>query len=374
MRETFDFLIVGAGMSGLVVAERLGSAGYKCLIVEKRSHLGGNCYDTRDKNGLLYHVYGPHYFRTNSTQVVEYLSRFTSWLKAEYRVKVYAQGTYFSFPINLATFRQLQGNHSATEGDFLQYLAVHRKPNLIAENCEDAMQAAVGPELFEFFYRNYTEKQWGRPASQLEPSVCRRIPVRTWFDERYFDEEFQALPSHGYTRMLENMAAASGAKVILETDYREVVRHVSFNQMVYTGPIDEYFNHDCGELPYRSLRFELKTIQLDDSASPYVQPALQVNYAGKEPYTRTVELKHITGQNSGFTNIVREFPETFIRSRNEPYYPVPSGASAELASIYRKKAEANDKVAFLGRLATYRYLNMDQVVAGALHFAKTTRI
>jgi UDP-galactopyranose mutase len=374
VRPAYDFVIVGAGFSGLVIAERLGAAGHRCLVVEKRNHIGGNCHDRTDRNGLLYHVYGPHYFRTNSTAVREYLSRFTAWREVKYRVQVYTAGRYWSFPVNLATYRQLCGRADASEADFKAYLDRIVVPNEHPANSRDAMLACVGPELYELFFKGYTQKQWGRPAEALDASVCRRIPWRSEVDERYFHDEFQALPRDGYHRLFENLFAASGADLRLETDYREILPHVRCQHLVYTGPIDEYFGHCHGPLPYRSVRLQLEEYSSADRPDGLLQPALQVNYPGSEPFTRTVELKHITGQVSPFSNLVREFSEEHVNGVNDPYYPIPGPESQALIERYRTLAEREAGVTFIGRLAQYRYLNMDQVVGAALHTAEKLRL
>jgi UDP-galactopyranose mutase len=368
MRDSYDYLIVGAGLSGLVLAERLGSLGRSSLVVEKRDHIGGNCHDRKDRNGLFFHVYGPHYFRTNSELVRTYLSRFTEWNDAKYRVNVFAGGTYWSFPINLGTFRQFSRNPAATEDDFKAYIKRSAHPIANPANSKEAILAAVGTELYEFFYKGYTEKQWGRPAEALDASVTRRIPIHTGLDERYFRDEFQALPRHGYDAMFQRLLETSKADLKLGTDYRDVMKHVRYRHLIYSGPIDEYFNCRFGPLPYRTARYALEELDADKvPASGFVQPVLQVNYPGPEPFTRTVELKHVTGQASRASNLVREFPAEYKPGESDPNYPVPGPESDALAKSYRELGEREPNVTFIGRLAQYRYLNMDQVVGAALH-------
>ena len=352
MRDSYDYLIVGAGLSGLVLAERLGSLGRSCLVVERRNHIGGNCHDRKDANGLFFHVYGPHYFRTNSELVRTYLSRFTGWNDAKYRVNEFAGVTNWSFPIKLGTFRQFSLNPAATEDDFKQYLARSAVPIASPANSKEAILAAVGSELYEFFYKGYTQKQWGRPAEALDPSVCRRIPIHTGLDERYFRDEFQALPKLGYTAMFEAIVEASKAEIRLETDYRDILPRVRYRHLIYSGPLDEYFNCRFGALPYRTARYALEELGADQvPQGGFVQPVLQVNYPGPEPFTRTVELKHVTGQASRCSNIVREFPAEYRPGESDPNYPVPGPESDSLAGRYRDLADKESGVTFIGRLA-----------------------
>jgi UDP-galactopyranose mutase len=365
MAVDYDYVIVGAGFSGLVLAERLGSIGKRCLVVEKRDHIGGNCYDRQDSHGLFYHVYGPHYFRTNSDVVRAYLSRFTEWHEVQYRVRVFTRGSYWSFPLNLETFRQLKNKPAASEEDFKSYLSAHALPIPSPANAKEAILSVAGQELYDLFYAGYTAKQWGRPPESLDASVTQRIPIRTNADDRYFQEDFQALPKEGYTRLFERLWEASGADLRLNTDYRSVLPGLRYAHLIYTGPIDEYFDCRWGALPYRTLRFELEE-QLS-GPDGFAQPALQINHPGPEPFTRTVELKHVTGHSSPWTNIVREFPSEYRAGESEPYYPLPGAESRDLAQRYRDLADQELNVTFVGRLAQYRYLNMDQIVAGALH-------
>ena len=375
MRDSYDYLIVGAGLSGLVLAERLGSLGRSCLVVEKRNHIGGNCHDRKDRNGLFFHVYGPHYFRTNSELVRTYLSRFTEWHDAKYRVNVFTKGQFWSFPINLGTYRQFSGDPAATEEDFKGYLARSALPIANPANSKEAILAAVGVELYELFYKGYTEKQWARPAEALDASVCRRIPIHTGLDERYFKDEFQALPKHGYDAMVQRIVEASKADVRLETDYREILPKVRYRHLIYTGPVDEYFNCRFGALPYRTARYQLEEVDAKDvPASGFMQPVLQVNYPGPEAFTRTVELKHVTGEVSRCSNIVREFSAEYKPGESDPNYPIPGPESDSLATRYRELAEREPGVTFIGRLAQYRYLNMDQVVGAALHTFEKLRV
>ena len=379
MSRHYDVLIVGAGFSGLTLAERLTTQqGKSCLLVERRGHLGGNAYDKYDEAGVLVHAYGPHYFRTNAPRIREYLSQFTEWHPVDYKILSFTDGRYWNFPVNLNTFEQFLGRPSSPE-EMEEWLARHRVPIDNPVNSEEVVISQIGRELYEKFFRGYTRKQWRRDPSELDASVCGRIPIRTNRDDRYLREEFQALPAGGYTKMFENMVRACGDKleVRLKTDYREVLPHVTFGHMVYSGAIDEFFDFRHGRLPYRSLRFEPESFTPEQLAGRekiagrkgFWQPAMQVNYPNEEEFTRIVEIKHATGQECANTTIVREYPQDYLPGR-EAYYPVPAPDAAAIYRRYQEEAEARKNVSFIGRLATYRYYNMDQVTGMALKEAE----
>ncbi|PYK60254.1 MAG: UDP-galactopyranose mutase [Verrucomicrobia bacterium] len=356
----FDFLIVGAGFAGSVLAERIASQlGKTCLIVEKRNHIGGNAYDHYDAAGVLLHTYGPHYFRTNSQRIIDYLGQFTEWREVQYKILSWTHGRYWQFPINLNTFEQLIGRPSTTE-EMEAQLAEWRVRIDSPKNSEEVIVSQVGWKLYEMFFKNYTRKQWRRDAKELDPSVCGRIPIRTNRDDRYLSEKFQALPKHGYTPMFQKMLSNPKIEVRLNTDFREACAQVQFQHLIYTGPIDEYYDHCFGHLPYRSLRFEPETLKQE-----FFQPAMQVNYPNEQDFTRIVEIKHATGQKLPSTTIVREYPQDFGPGR-EPYYPIPAPDARALYSKYAERAALEKDVTFVGRLATYRYYNMDQIVGMAL--------
>jgi UDP-galactopyranose mutase len=356
----FDFLIVGAGFAGSVLAERIASQlGKTCLIVEKRNHIGGNAYDHYDGAGVLLHTYGPHYFRTNSQRIIDYLSQFTEWREVEYKILSWTNGRYWQFPINLNTFEQLIGRPSTTE-EMETQLAEWRVRIDSPKNSEEVIVSQVGWKLYEMFFKNYTRKQWQRDAKELDPSVCGRIPIRTNRDNRYLSEKFQALPKNGYTPMFQKMLSNPKIEVRLNTDFREARAQVQFKRLIYTGPIDEYYDHCFGRLPYRSLQFEPETL-----AQEFFQPVMQVNYPNDYEFTRIVEIKHATGQRLPWTTIVREYPQNFGPGR-EPYYPIPAPDARALYSKYAERAGLEKDITFVGRLATYRYYNMDQIVGMAL--------
>lgn len=357
---TFDYLIVGAGFAGAVMAERLASQSNKrCLVIDKRDHIAGNSHDRYDATGVLIHQYGPHYFRSNSQRIIDYLSQFTEWHSVDYKILSWAEGRHWQFPINLNTFEQLIGRPSTPE-EMQQTLNEWRIPIESPKNSEEVIISQVGWKLYEMFFKNYTRKQWKRDPKDLDASVCGRIPVRTNRDDRYLSESFQALPKEGYTAMIQRILDHPNIEIFLNTSYEDVKNAVRWSHLVWTGPIDEYFGYIHGPLPYRSLRFEFETIQQE-----YYQPAMQVNFPNDHEYTRIVEIKHATGQQLPHTTISREYPADWELGK-EAYYPIPAPDTAALYHKYADLAKQEKNVSFLGRLATYRYYNMDQVVGMAL--------
>ncbi len=353
----FDYLIVGAGFAGSVLAERLANgSNKKVLICDKRPHIGGNAYDCYNDDGILIHKYGPHIFHTNSRDVFEYLSRFTKWREYQHRVLACVDGMLVPIPINLDTVNKLYGmNLTALEvGEFFEKIREKRDP---VRTSEDVVVNAVGKELYEKFFRGYTRKQWGLDPSELDASVTSRVPTRTNRDDRYFTDTYQAMPLNGYTRMFENMLDSPNIKVLLNCDYREILRDVKFKEMIYTGPVDSYFDYRYGKLPYRSLEFRHETHDTE-----IYQSAPVINYPNDQPYTRVTEFKYLTGQTHNKTGIVYEYP----RADGDPYYPIPRRENAELYNKYKALADMMPEVHFVGRLATYKYYNMDQIVAQAL--------
>jgi UDP-galactopyranose mutase len=353
----FDYLIVGAGFAGSVLAERLANgSNKKVLICDKRPHIGGNAYDHFNDDGILIHKYGPHIFHTNSADVFEYLSKFTEWREYQHRVLARVDGMLVPIPINLDTINKLYGL-SLTSFELQDFFEKIRTPRESIRTSEDVVVNAVGQELYEKFFRGYTRKQWGLDPSELDAAVTARVPTRTNRDDRYFTDTFQAMPKNGYTRMFENMLDSPNIKIMLNTDYREIINEIQFRDMVYTGPVDSFFDYRYGKLPYRSLEFKHET-----HTCKTFQEAPVVNYPNEQPYTRITEFKYLTGQEHEKTSVVYEYP----RAEGDPYYPIPKKENADLYAKYKALADARPDVHFVGRLATYKYYNMDQVVAQAL--------
>ncbi len=355
----FDVLVVGAGFAGAVMAERLAAdAGLKVLVVDRRPHIGGNAFDRHDAHGILMHQYGPHIFHTNSQDIVDYLSRFTAWHPYEHRVLGEVDGKLVPIPINRTTLNALYDAGLASDADAAAFLAARAEPLDAVRTSEDVVVGAVGHDLYRKFVRGYTRKQWGLDPSELDKSVTARVPTRTNTDDRYFTDDFQAMPLNGYTAMFERMLSHPNITVRVATDYHDMARLVTFDRLVFTGPIDEFFGHRYGKLPYRSLRFVHERLEVEQ-----YQPVATVNYPDEAvPYTRITEYKHLTGQVSDRTSITYEYPT----AEGDPYYPIPRPENQALFKQYEALADSVPDVTFVGRLATYRYYNMDQVVGQAL--------
>jgi UDP-galactopyranose mutase len=355
----YDYLIVGAGFAGSVLAERLATQhGARVLLIDRRPHVGGNAYDEPNEAGILYHKYGPHIFHTNSDQVRDYLSQFTEWRPYEHRVRAVVRDKLVPIPINRTTLNELFGLDLKTDEEAADYLASRAEPVENIQTSEDVVVNAVGRELYELFFQGYTRKQWGLDPSQLDKQVTSRIPTRTNTDDRYFGDTFQAMPLHGYTAMFKKMLDHPLIDVRTGVDFRDVKDEIDADHIIYTGPIDEYFGFRFGKLPYRSLKFDHRTLQEE-----WHQPIAVVNYPDPSvPYTRISEYKHLTGQDSPVTTITYEYPS----AEGDPYYPIPRAENQALYKRYEALADATDGVTFVGRLATYRYYNMDQIVGQAL--------
>ncbi|MEX3999152.1 UDP-galactopyranose mutase [Paraburkholderia sp. EG285A] len=358
MGDNYDFLIVGAGFAGAVCARCLADAGKQVMLVDRRPHIGGNAYDESDENGVTIHKYGPHIFHTNSKRVFDYLSRFTEWRIYEHRVLAEVNRQLYPIPINRTTVNRLYGLSLEEGGQVQAYLDSVRVPRDKLVTSEDVVLNSVGADLCEKFFRNYTRKQWGLDLSQLSAGVAARIPTRTNDDDRYFSDTYQAMPEDGYTAMFERMLGSEKIELRLNTDFSLIRSSIKVSGIIYTGPIDAFFEFRFGRLPYRSLRFEHEHLQNVER----FQPVGTVNYPNNHDYTRITEFKHLTGQRHSGTSIVREYPT----SDGDPYYPVPRPENEIIFKKYQMLAENTPNVTFIGRLAQYRYYNMDQIVAAAL--------
>jgi len=357
----FDYLVVGAGFAGSVSAERLANAGNKVIIIDKRLHLAGNAYDQVDTNGVLVHCYGPHIFHTQLTEVFDYLSNFTKWRAYEHRVRAMVEGKLLPIPINQTTINELYGLNldEVGIGEFLKQASVARRD---IRTSEDVAINAVGRDLYEKFFKGYTLKQWGLDPSKLCASVISRVPVRVNRDDRYFTDKYQFMPAEGFSMLFKNLLNHKNIQIELGIDFFREKKHIRSKYIIYTGPIDEYYGYRYGKLPYRSLRFE--HIHFPDIDK--LQPVAVVNYPNEHSFTRITEFKHLTGQRCSGTSIVREYP----KSQGEAYYPIPNPDNQLLYDKYKKLADKDANIRFVGRLGQYKYLNMDQVVAEGLRLVR----
>jgi UDP-galactopyranose mutase len=363
MGNDFNTLVVGAGYAGSIMAERLATElDQRVLVIDRRDHVAGNAYDYRDEHGILVHKYGPHIFHTNHMPVVDYLSRFTEWRPYEHRVLARArEDLLVPMPINRTTINALYGLDLQTDEEVEAFYAERREPVELMKTSEDAVVAKVGRELYELFFRGYTRKQWQRDPSELHASVCARIPIRTNTDDRYFTDSFQQMPAEGYTRMFERMLDHPNIEVRTSTEFDDVRDEIAYDHLVYTGPVDAFFDHRFGKLPYRSLEFELRNEPTPGGG--LLQPTASINEPSVDvPYTRTTEYRHMTGQVAESSSYHVEYP----RAEGDPYYPIPNDETRALYKRYEQLAEAQPDVTFVGRLARYQYLDMHQVVAQAL--------
>lgn len=356
----YDYLIVGAGLEGCVLAERIASIGKTVLIIDRRDHIGGNCYDYYNTDGVLVHKYGPHFFHTNDDEVWKYLSNFTEWIHFPLRVKSFIDGQLFDLPINLNTINHFYNLNLSPEEMRLFLDKIKVKINN-PENAEEQVMSNVGPDIYNKFFKNYTIKQWGIHPKDLDASVTARIPIRYNKDDRYFSDKFQGIPEKGYHKMFDNIINHKNIEFRLNSDYKEIKSKVIYQKLIYTGCIDEFFNYKFGKLPYRSLRFEFETFNKN-----FYQDYCTINYPNDFDFTRIFELKHATGQKIDKTTIVKEYPI----SSGEPFYPIPRKQNEILYEKYAQEAEKLKNTYFVGRLAQYKYYNMDQVVREALNLSK----
>jgi len=358
----YDILVIGAGISGAVIAERYASAGKKVLIIEKRNHIAGNCFDYIDENGILVSKYGAHLFHTNDEEVWDYVNFFSDWYDWEHKVIARVDGKTVPIPVNITTVNTLFEQQISTEAEMTAWLETNRIEYEKPANGEEAVLNRIGMELYEKMFKHYTKKQWDKFPAELDASVLERIPVRTNYDDRYFSDKYQALPKGGYTNLFEKILAHPNIEVLLETDYFDIKDQLEgYEKLFYTGPVDRYFEfrHSMIEkLEYRSINFVSETHELE-----FFQENSVVNYPGTEvDFTRIIEYKHFGNQKSQNTTVVKEYTV----DEGEPYYPVPNPRNQEIYAKYKEEADKLTDVYFVGRLANYKYFNMDQAFKNAL--------
>jgi len=363
----YDVVIVGAGFAGSVLAERIANhSNKKVLLIEKRQHIGGNCFDYFDKNGILIHKYGPHIFHTKNKKVWDYLSQFTDWIEYYHKVLAVVEGKKIPVPFNLNSLKKVfpEPLASALENKLLETFGYGMKiPILKLRETNDTQLRFLADFVYDNIFYGYTIKQWSLRPEELDQSVTARIPVFVSCDDRYFQDNYQAIPSNGYTKIFENLLNSKNINLLLNTNYKEVIKEIKYKTLIYTGAIDEYFDYCFGELPYRSLEFEL-----NENINNFYQETAQVNYPNNHDWTRITEFKHFLPNKTDKSTIAFEYPAQFQIGKNKPYYPIPKDQNQQLYDKYRKRAEELDgSVFFVGRLAEYKYYNMDQVVGVALH-------
>lgn len=363
MAQDINLVVGGAGPVGCVIAERVANElGWKVLLVEKRNHIAGNCYDEINEHGVLIHKYGPHYFRTEKEDLVAYLSKYTEWIEGNYIVKSSVGNELYDFPINLNTLEKFFKTQNLNEETATALLDSKKESFDEINNSEEFVLSRLGKDMYETFYLGYTLKQWEKHPKDLDKSVCGRIPIRYNRDNRYVSHRFQLTPKAGFTAMFNKMIANKNIQVMLNEDYLANKNTLPKPTIatIYTGPIDAYFNNIYGKLPWRSLRFEAETYNQD-----FVQPCVQINYPSMEiPYTRTVEIKHVTKQQIDKTTVIKEFSV----ADGDPYYPIPRKENSDLYERYKKLADEEqqkNKVYFAGRLARYTYINTDEAIEEA---------
>lgn len=352
----YDYLIVGAGLFGSICARELTNAGKKVLVIDKRDHIGGNCF-TANVDGINVHVYGPHIFHTNNKQVWDYINQFVEFNHFTYRPKVKYGSNIYSFPINLMTLYQIYGVTTPTQAESI--LELEKKSIQKPKNLEEWILSQVGTKLYEKFIKGYTTKQWGRDPKHLPSSIIKRLPIRLTYDDNYFNDRYQGIPIGGYTQIFEKLL--DGIDVKLDTDYFKD-ELPEYDKVIYTGPVDKFYNYIHGKLEYRSLRFESERLDIDD-----YQGNAAINYTEADvPYTRIVEHKHFEFGKQKHTVITHEYPAT----EGEPYYPVNDEVNNDRYNQYKSLMDKEDKIIFGGRLADYKYYDMHQVIASALHQVK----
>lgn len=362
-----DIVIIGAGISGATLAERYASLGKKVLVIERRDHIGGNCFDFVNEVGILVAKYGAHIFHTNNEEVWQYVQNFSEWMPYEHKVLSLVEGKLVPVPVNITTVNKVLGLRIKTEKQMLAWLKKNQIPFPIPKNSEETALSRVGKVLYEKMFKNYTKKQWEKYPAQLDALVLKRIPVRTTFDDRYFSDTYQALPKYGYTKLFEKMLSNPNITVKLNTDYFDIKSSLKgYKKLFYTGPIDRFFEfkHSLGNsLEYRTINFEWETLNQEQ-----FQPTAVVNYPSESDgaFTRIVEHKHFGNQKNAKTTITREYSVDHIDGKTEPYYPVPTPKNQALFKKYQKETEGLTDIYFVGRLANYKYFNMDEAFKNAL--------
>lgn len=358
----YKYVVVGSGLAGLTIAERLASlTGEKVLIVEKRNHIGGNCYDSYNEARILIQNYGPHTFHTSNKRIFDYLSQFTEWTTYQHRVLSYVDGNFIPFPISIKTINALY-NLNLTADEMVAFIDSKKVDVKEIKTSEDVVLSKAGEDIYNKFFKNFTIKQWGISPAELDSTVISRIPFRLNQDTRYFTDTYQGQPKHGYTEMCKRMIDNSLIKVLLNTDYKEVIDDLQYDALIYTGPVDYYFDYKYGKLKYRSIRLEFETYDMES-----YQPGPSVRYPNDYDFTRITEFKKMTGQKSNKTTILKEYP----CFGEEPFYPYPTQDNKEIYKKYLELTKAEKRVHFVGRLAEYKYYDMDDVVERALTWVDT---
>ena len=366
IKET-DILIVGAGISGIVLARLFAEKGRKVLIVDKRPHIGGNCYDYIDENGINIHKYGPHIFRTDSEEIWQFLSRFTAWHEYKHKVCACIEGKEVPIPFNFTAIDILFAPKRAEifkEKLISKYGENKKIPILELKKSKDKDLQDLAAFVYEKVFYHYTLKQWELRPEELGGDAMSRVPVYTSYYDGYFTEKYQAIPTPGYTKMFENTLNHPNIKIKLNTDFKNL-KDFKYKYLFYSGPVDEFFNYKLGPLPYRSLSFEFKTLD-----KPKFQSVAVVNYTGKEPYTRITEFKHFLSQKNAKTAIAYEYPSAFEMGKNERYYPIPKQENENLYKQYLKLTEKQKNIYFIGRLGEYKYYSMQSAVSAIFELFK----
>jgi UDP-galactopyranose mutase len=373
----FNYIVVGSGFAGSVIAERIANVlNQKVLIIEKRNHIGGNCYDYRDENNIIVHKYGPHLFHTDYKEVFDYLSNFTDWHIYHHKVLAFVDGKKVPLPFNLNSIYEVFPQELAKrlEVRLIEKYGYGAKiPILELLKEEDQDLKFLANYVYEKIYKNYTIKQWGLKPEEISPQVTARVPIYVSRDNRYFTDKYQVVPKDGYTKIFERMLDHPNIKIMLNTDFKEVIsidfenKKIYFlgqefkGKLIFTGMIDELFNFKYGFLPYRSLDLRFETIEQE-----YYQEAPVVNYPNDYDFTRITEFKHIHPVKSNKTTILKEYPKAYRPNVDIPYYPVFTKENQELYNKYKEEADKFENLVLVGRLAEYRYYDMDDVVKRAL--------